>query len=359
MFKKNIVVESIGKAGRLKLGFYPYTYVRTSAMRALLLKKESYHKLMKMGLNEITKFLQDSVYKKEINELAARYSGIDLLEMALNRNLAASFEKLRMISPPELNFLINKYTERKDVDDIKTILRGKFTNMSVDKIKHSLIGAGTLSLDFLYKLAEMELKDIINNLKITKSSLLEKAYKGFLEEGDLRGLETALDHTYYKGVLDFTKKVPKGGKLFRDFLNTEIEIFNIITLFRLKRENIDAKEIEKYLFAGWKNKELISLCKMENLSEIGKKLENKKYGGIIKKGLEEFEKTGSLVELEIGLKRYLLKRSIMLMHEHPLSIDVILGYMFAKEVEVRNLRIIIKGKQLGLDEDFIERQLVV
>jgi len=54
----------------------------------------------------------------------------------------------------------------------------------------------------------------------------------------------------------------------------------------------------------------------------------------------------------------LLKQSILLLHQHPLSVDVILGYMFAKDIEVRNLKIIVKGKQLGLSEEFIESQLV-
>ncbi len=355
MFKKN----NIGMGQSIELGSYPYTYARTSAMRALLLKKADYHKLMKMGLSEMTKFLQESVYNKEINELAAKYSGIDLLEIALNRNLAASFDKLRRISPEEVDFLINNYTGRRDIEDVKTILRGKFAGLDPEDIRRSLIGAGTLSLDFLNKLADMEFKDIISALKIDKDAGLEKAYKDFLETKSLTNLETAMDHSYYKEVLEFTKKLPESGELFKDFLNTEIEIFNIITLFRLKRENIDVKEIEKYLFSSSKNKKIIDLCKLNDINEIGKKLEKEKYGDIIKNGLDEFNKSGSLIELEINLNKYLLKRAVLLIHKHPLSIDVILGYMFSKEVEVRNLRILIKGKQLGLEEEFIEKQLII
>ena len=78
----------------------------------------------------------------------------------------------------------------------------------------------------------------------------------------------------------------------------------------------------------------------------------------MKDGIAEYKKSGSLIALETDLSKLLLRKSMMLLHQHPLSIDVILGYMFAKDVEVRNLRIIIKGKQLGLHEEFIEGQLV-
>src|SRR3989338_2754580 len=91
------------KTKKIRLGFYPYTYVRTAVMRTLLISKEEYPKLLKMSFNEITRYLQDSIYKKEIDSLATELSGPELLEIALNRNLATSFEKLRRISPEELN----------------------------------------------------------------------------------------------------------------------------------------------------------------------------------------------------------------------------------------------------------------
>ena len=94
------------------------------------------------------------------------------------------------------------------------------------------------------------------------------------------------------------------------------------------------------------------------MEEISKELERTEYRNAIKKGIEEFKKTGSLIMLETELYKHLLRQSILLLHQHPLSIDVILGYMFAKDIEVRNLKIIVKGKQLGLSEDFIESQLV-
>ena len=53
------------KIRKVKLGFYPYTYVRTNVMRTLLLNKDDYAKLFKMSFIEITRYLQDSVYKKD------------------------------------------------------------------------------------------------------------------------------------------------------------------------------------------------------------------------------------------------------------------------------------------------------
>jgi len=118
---------------------YPYTYVRVATMKAKLLNRDDYNKLLKMSFAEITKFLQDSEYKKEINELAMELSGADLLEAALNKNLISSFNKLLRISPDELDLLINAHLRRYDYYNIKSILRGKFANLSNEAIKKMLI----------------------------------------------------------------------------------------------------------------------------------------------------------------------------------------------------------------------------
>ena len=131
------------KSKELKLGKYPYTYVRTVVMKSLLFKKQDYEKMLKMSFNEIAKFMQDSNYKKEINELATEYSGADLLELALNKNISASFKKLMRISPNELALVIKEYIKRKDIEDIKTIMRGKFTNADEKLIFNSITAAGT------------------------------------------------------------------------------------------------------------------------------------------------------------------------------------------------------------------------
>ena len=364
--KNKLFLEKLEQADnkpreKINLGFYPYTYVRTNVMRTLLLEKEAYHKMLKMGFSEITRFLQDSVYKREIDRLATEYSGADLLEIALNANLRASFEKLRRISSEELVLLIDEYLKRKDIEDIKTILRGKYTNAREDMIKSALQGAGTLSLDFFYGLLKFEsVEEILRNLKIIDFSHLEEAYSEFREKNTLAPIENALDHFYFNEIMEFTERLPKEGMLFKGFLTEEIEVKNLLALLRLKREQIPKDEIKKHLFFPKRKEEEIfnEVLDMGDFDEIAKKLGKKAYGAIVKEGIKTFNEKNSFIELEIGLYKYLLDKSILLLHQNILSIDVILGYMFAKEIEIRNLKILIKGKQLGLSEGFIESQLV-
>ncbi len=347
---------------KVKLGFYPYTYVRTVVMRSLLFNKEDYHKMLKMSFNEIVKFLQDSSYKKEINSLATEHSGSDLLELALNRNLAESFKKLMRISSYELGLLIREYAKRKDIEDIKTIIRGKLTNANEKIIASSITGAGTLSYDFLIALMKKEsIEEILRNNNIIDFSLLKNAMKDFNEKKTLVGIENALDKYYYSNLIKFSEALPKEGELFRNFLLKEVEVLNLMTLLRLKKAKLGKDIIKEFIVpCGDKTKDakIMSLASVDDIDELSIALNKTEYKDVIAKGFDDFKKTSSLIILEINLYKYLLRQSILLLHQHPLSIDVILGYMFAKDIEVRNLKIIVKGNQLGLSEEFIESQLI-
>lgn len=355
-------LKQLEEPEKIKLGFYPYTYVRTVVMRSLLFKKEEYHKMLKMSFSEIAKFLQESHYKKEINDLATRFSGADLLELALNKNLAGSFKKLMRISSEELGLLIKEYAKRKDIDDIKTILRGKLTNTEEKTIANSITGAGSLSYDFLLSLLKKgSVEDVLKGIKILDFSLFKNGLKDLNEKKSLAGIENSLDRHYYISLIRFSKTLPKEGALFRNFLLKEVEISNILTILRLKKAKFGKDVIKNFIIpSGDKLKDfkIMSLTNFDDFEQLSKAFEKTEYKNIIAKGIEEFRRNNSLITLESDLYKYLLRQSILFMHQHPLSIDVILGYMFAKDIEVRNLRIIVKGNQLGLSEQFIESQLI-
>ena len=64
-------------------------------------------------------------------------------------------------------------------------------------------------------------------------------------------------------------------------------------------------------------------------------------------------------DLEIEMDSYLMQQSRKLIRQFPMSVDVILGFMFLKDLEVKNLNRIVKAKQLGLPETFIEKAIAI
>ncbi|MAG15737.1 hypothetical protein CMO88_01615 [Candidatus Woesearchaeota archaeon] len=341
---------------QLTLGKYPYTYARVSVMRSYLLDKEDYHKLLKMSLNEIISFLQSSQYKKAIDELGVNYSGIELMEMALNKNLVNTWNKLKNISPKEVDILIDAYLSRADLWNIKTILRGLHTNTPAELIAPMLLQTGKLT-QHLDKLLQSEsVEEFLRKLVIVgiQFESLSNSLETLKSKNSIVDLENFFDREYYNRMIKFSKTIPSEGKLFKQFLETEIETTNIMNVLRLKRAEVDKHKTQSYIIGKISTivKKIIDTDNKEDITKILSQL------GVSEKALEDFASNNSLTDVEIELGKNLLKKTRLLLHQHPLTVDVILGYMFAKEVEVKNLKMLLKSRQLNLDEEFIEQQII-
>ncbi len=352
---------------KVRLGEYPYTFVRVIVMRTALFKKHDYDKVLKMSLAEISRFMQDSSYREEITYFGSRCQGIDLIERATAMSLEKTFSKLRSISSPELRILIDLYLGRYDYSNCKAILRGIFAGEPITSVKDCLFFVGA----FGQKSFEGMLQASSVTEGIEKMPFAGKQDKKFLiglyeKSKNLIAIENFLDKRYYLGILQVLPLLSRAGALFREFLMEEIFVLDFLTALKLKGKGVPQGDIEKYFLGGSqtspKGKQIhekirtIIKSNIQNTEELLKLLRNSPFGditnGIIEKGRI------SLGQIEISLYSYLLKKTLVLQHQHPLSVDVILGFMFAKEIEARNIRMIAKGKRLGLGEEELASLLV-
>jgi len=310
---------------KLSLGKYPYTYARVSVLRASLITKEDYDRLMKMSLSEIISYLQSSEYKAAIDEYGVKYSGVELMEMALNKNLVDTWNKLKRISSNQLGVLIKAYLARADLWNVKTILRGIHTKASAEEITAMLLPAGVLSSDTLQSLiASDSVEDFLKKLGPVKVKYenMHKEFETFKSKGSTVEIENFIDKTYYTKMLEFSKSIPTEGKLFKQFLETEIEMLNIMNILRLRRAGLNKKEIQPYII-GTRTPIVNKLIEAENKEEIIQALP------VSENATKTYSSTNSLIDIEVEFSRKLLQKTRLLLHQHPLTVDVILGYMFA------------------------------
>lgn len=340
---------------------YPYTYLRTIIMKKNLLKRADYDKILKMGAEEIGKYLEEFEYKKEIDELAIEYQGIELIEKTLQLNLGNTFLKLLKISPADLKLLINLYIKRYEIENIKTIMRGKFCNFDVEQTKKSM---NLLSLQgqslFDRLLTQKNIEDQINLLSFIDEKDKRLAQDHFKEHNNLTIAENVLDKYYLTYVKSQLRYLSQEGKLYKKSLLCEIDVQNIKLLLQLKTQKINEQVIKDLIVShGNLKKEVIDKLIKLDAERILKELENTFFKEIAEKYSKEKPEDIDFMKLEVDLDRFLLEQSRKLIRQHPMTVDVILGYMFLKDLEVKNLTRIIKSKQLKLDEKFIDQTIVI
>ncbi|MFB6197197.1 MAG: V-type ATPase subunit, partial [Halobacteriaceae archaeon] len=132
---------------------FEYVTARVRSRRAALFDEEDYRKLLRMGPGEIARYMEDTEYEREINALGSRFSGVDLIEHALNRNLAKHFDDLLRWAEGRLYDQVARYLRKFDAWNAKTALRGKYTSADSTEIQEDYIRAGEFDDDFLDRLA--------------------------------------------------------------------------------------------------------------------------------------------------------------------------------------------------------------
>jgi len=346
----------IGRWGsRAGMRHFAYLNARVQAMRGRLLPKETYAKLLQMEIPQIARFLGETEYKAEIEQLGKRYRGVDLVEYALNMNLAKTMHGLIGKAQFELRELLELYLRRYDQENITTILRGKLSGVPPQEVREALIPAGSLKLEQLHALIDASYDDTLE--------MLRRMGRGYivdlLTERPLPEVEDEMRRQYFRELLEATAGGGRSNEQLRRFVRTEIDFRNLNNLLRLKRdgespERIMAYMIDDGLFLSAKH--LRSIAAME-LPEIVRELGKLLYFRATVDALESA--SDSLVAFEAALTREELRHTSKEARTNPLSILVALSYILAKQVEVYNVRNIVRGKEGGIPLELIRRQLVI
>jgi V/A-type H+-transporting ATPase subunit C len=345
-------------------GNYAYACARVKARKSLLLTKDNYPKFLLMDLNEIGRFLGESQYKTEMSELAARYEGVNLIELGTSRNLARSYTEMLEFTKGDLQEMLASYLTRWDIWNIKTILRGKFYGASVEEIREDLVPAGGMKENELNQLLSFaSANEILEALKKTNGMVVPEEVIALYEKNStLAPIEDYLDKYYYETLLQKIDATRKPERIFLSYIRREIDTTNLMTLLKLKKEGTAAEKVISYFIAGGEQitkDSFDSLAAMDNVDQIAGELSKFTFFEDIKDPLEAAKSSGNLGDLAMAMKRYSLRLASKMSHVYPLSILPIVDYMISKKNEVDNIRIIARGKESGLDSDLIKSLLVV
>jgi V/A-type H+-transporting ATPase subunit C len=326
---------------------YPYMYARVSAKKAKLLEEKDYDKLVKMQPSEIARNLEEGEYKSEINELGSKYDGVRLVELALARNLANTFSHLSDIAPETLEKTMKTFLRRYDILSLKRLLRAKKTDSNED-VMSLLTPVTGYTLQELEELSTKSFDHIKDNIEFEDSAVNYQAYLEDKEE--LPEIEKALDQAYFDEMNLMASKIR--NKHLKRFISEEMEYENLKIALRLKKYDTSNEEIKENLLTNGKNRLVDAVVESSSLEEA---LE------LVEKELDvKFEEDYGLEQVEHQLEVARLENATKTLHREPLGITSIVGYIVAKTIEVRNLRMLIRAKETGIqNQETIKDNLVI
>ena len=350
-----------GRKGSKK-GNYAFAAAKVKAKKASLIGNDEYAKMLMMSLPEISRFISESGYQKEMEELAGRIEGIDLIEHATYRNMARTFSGILHVMQGELRYMVSSYLTKWDLWNIKVILRGKTYGADAESIKEDLVPAGKLDDEMLGRLLSLETdKDMIAEFsKMKHLDIPPEVISAYKADGRLSSVEDYLDKLYYKKLLMSIDPSSRPKRLFQDYVRREIDVVNLETILVLKTEGIRGDDVMQYIIPGGKqiDKKLATqLANAETVSAAANDLAQPDFYEDIKEALDAG--SGSLRDLVAGMRKYHMRQAKKFSHLYPLSVIPVLDFMIHKNIEVDNIRTIARGIESGIDREVIKGLLVI
>ncbi|AGB01390.1 V-type ATP synthase subunit C [Methanoregula formicica] len=344
----------------------PYIYVctRMRVRKAKLLPREEYMRMLNMSVAEITRVIEETEYKQEIDELGTAFKGIDLVEVALSWNLAKEYQKIQEIAPGTLKGFTHAYLRRWDIQNVLTILRGKVQGEKPGKIKEILIPAGSLDKVVLDRLLSEESNErIIELLKGHRMfPVLAREFPAAKESGSFSHMENELYKQFYGEILADAKSGIKGASAFLSYIQLEIDIKNAKTLFRLRVDAQTDEDVRDMFVTGGTLSvtDFTSLDSIRDTNEFIDQLKVNFRNESLHALLDELKgQKGSISDIEVRLTRVQLEQMEKMSKRNPFSIHPILVYLEKKKYEVFNLRALARGKESRLPSEKIAEYLVM
>ncbi len=261
--------------------------------------------------------------------------------------------------PADILKILKAYKVKYDILNIKAALQGISTGKQARKIPIGIIH----NYGLLDELSSADNVESIIEL-LTKCKLGN--YASILEECKIDGevesrllAEARLDGEYYKNLLDITKGIKDGSILSKAF-GIIIDMTNLQVILRAIITGIGPEAAEYTISSGYMVssdaiKELLSL----KLTDIPSRLENTQYRNVVEEVVVSYDGTKNIAVVDEIIEKHKFKLSQEMLSPRVLSPLMAGWYLILKEVEIRNLRLILKAMFDNIPVEEIRNCLVL
>jgi vacuolar-type H+-ATPase subunit C/Vma6 len=298
----------------------------------------------------IGSYLEESPTKTfdDLDEYLWRY-------LAQRINYVESFKFL----PKDVLKISKAYIVKYDVLNIKAALQGIATGKRARMVRIGTIHSNGL-LDELSKSEDVDdVAQLLIKCKLgdyTPSLEQHKTDKGTKSKF---AAEARLDGEYYRNMLNMARKVKDGLVLAKAF-GLLIDLTNLQIASRAIIEGIGLDAADLIIAGGYRItdktlKELLTL----KIADIPARLEDTQYQDIANEVSANYDKTKTITAVDETIDKHKFRMLKEMLSPRVLSPLVMAWYLILKEVEIRNLRLILKTIADGGSVQEIRNHLVL
>jgi V/A-type H+-transporting ATPase subunit C len=350
-----------------------YLNARLRAMWGQLLARADYETLLSSpGLHGIAIALRETPYGRFLDSIGGEPSDAARMEEALRRNFQETLSRLLSMAAGDCREEVRLLLGIWELQAVKTILRGKAAGLPPEEILASLVPTGLHGEAALQELCRQPNLRAVVDLLVTWrdpwGGPLSRAMRGYREPRDLFFVEAALDRFRAGQAARRLQAIrrPRTGDDREDalllFLSLSVDRANLMTALKAVEEQIPLVDRQVYFLPGGRiyaprdfDRILSSRSVIEALGLAARSF----FARAIKPPASSFAGIPLLTVVERQLDRALLRTMRALMRSDPLGWGTLAGFLLNKTREVQNLRMIFRGRLVGLPDPELMEHLIL
>lgn len=289
------------------------------------------------------KVLQETEYANVMSEVKRAED----YEIILSSELKRIYNEMYSMSPSRA--LIDLMGIKYDYHNIKVIIKGMILEKDFSNL---LIPVGVNEINKLkYSIENNELSGFAPIMR----KAIEEAIEDYNSKKDPQRIDIIIDKYMFEDMKLIAKEID--DKFADKYVKSLIDLTNVKTLLRVKKQNKSREFLLSVVIDGGSiDKETLASLLTDSVENIPGKLSYTDYVDVLKSGVEEYSKNGSA-----GLLEKLIDNYIMDMMKDakliPFGIEPVLAYIYAKETEIKVIRIIMVGKLNNIAGEVIRERL--
>lgn len=314
---------------------YGYAVARIRAMEHRFLDAQSVQRMLDADdTASVMKILGETSYAATISANA----GESDFDKVLEAELRSTYEEVMLFVPDKqlVKLLLLQY----DFHNVKVLLKGLFNARGGGKKRWDLLSSlGAYPVDELITSIET---DDFNLLPYGLRQAVPRCISTWEQNGDVLEVERMLDGRLFAEMLELAESLGMRGLI--DWARARIDGENIRTLTRLKRFGFDSARALPFLHEGGViDRGLLASMIAEPFESWARALDFSGYGKV----LSGVEFSGDFSQLILSLEKVLDDYYLELLSIYrysPNAPENIPCFLWAKEMEIKNLRMILVSK---------------
>jgi len=332
---------------------YAFANGRIRKLEKGLLNKDILDRMIKS--NDIVSALK-ILTESDLNDYSFDLNNPSDFEDSLNQELLHTYSIIKSISKVStFNFLYFTFASKYDFHNIKILIKSKYLKKEFSSELISPIG--TINIEKLNSaIKDEKYEDIPDSFEF----LIKKTFSEYNKFKDPEIIDFVLDRERYVMIFNKIREIEiieEEEPYLRRFIKINIDLNNIINCIRAKIRGEKKTFTKEFLIpeGDFKIENLIEVYDSP-LSSWFEKLRYTDYKNIIELGVNYFQKNNSLMELEKLIDNFILNFSKIGKYI-TFGIEPIVGFITAKENDIKNIRIILSGKLNNLSPDEITERV--